>query len=361
MKFVEVVPAYPNAYPIRYKEDYFYWPARMMMDRGFDVEFLTCQPGVDGQVHEGVKIRRFRNAFSALSHVNRDKTISLVHAHLRPYPPSFLMAFCNKPKILSPHTYFLGSNFIARRLSLAAMPKFDRIICFTPYERELYARAGIPEKKLVVLPHPIDHEFYSAKPRGMAAIRKRLGLKADEFVVVTVANLRRFKRIETLLQAFSLLGKSAKARLVIVGDDLLWREGAPSLEQLIREFNVKNVIRTGALDPDGVREALSVSDVFVNTSDNEAQGLAAYEAAAAGLPLCLSGVGSFTSVFGELALYHHYTDFEKLAANLRHYYDDRKSAATAGRKLQSFVRQWDFNEIRKRMSSLYEEVMSSWA
>ncbi len=352
-KFVEIVPAYPHKYPLRYKEDYFLWPAKMMMDRGFDVEFFTTDKGKDAEVSNGIVIRRFGNPFSMISAVNKDKDIRLVHAHLRPYLPSLLSGFSNKPSILTPHTYILGSNPLIALGSVLAMKRFDRVIAITPYERDIYLKAGI--KNAVLMPHPIERDFYDA-PVNKQDVRKKYGIN-DEFVVVTVANFRKFKRVDTILKAFKILSQKADSRLIIAGGDLLHRENVPSIAEMIKMYDVKGVIHTGVLQPEQVREILGIADVFVNSSDNETQGLAVYEAACRAVPLCLSNIGSFTTVFGNLALYHDYDNPNKLAENLVYYSNNPKKAAANGFSLRSLMKQWDFDEAKNQMEQLYEQVM----
>ncbi len=352
-KFVEIVPAYPHKYPLKYKEDYFFWPAKLMMEKGFDVEFFTTEKGSNNEVHNGIRIRRFANSFSMISAINKDSEIKLLHAHLRPYIPSLLAGFSNKPSILTPHTYILGSNPVIAFGSVLAMKKFDKVIAITPFEREIYLRAGI--KNAILMPHPVDREFYAARV-DKEAVKKKYGIK-DEFVVVTVANFRKFKRVDTILKSFKILNSKIKSKLIIAGGDLLHQEGVLSIREMIKLFNVKDVIITGVLQPEQVREVLAIADVFVNSSDNETQGLAVYEAACRSVPLCLSNIGSFTTVFGNLALYHNYDDPGNLAENLLYYSNNPKSAIKAGSGLKALMDNWDFDKSRKEMEHLYEEVM----
>ena len=356
MLYVQVVPEYPHRLALDEKEDYFYWPARLMLDRGYKAEFLTTQPGAQDQVCKGTTTKRFSSARAIISYINKKRDIKLVHAHLRPYFPSLLTALSNKPKILTPHTYILGSNPFIAAASVFLMKKFDRIIALTPYEKEVYVRAGIPAEKIAVIPHPVNYRFYSAAVRNAPSIRKKMGIK-DELVIVTVANIRKFKRIDTLLKAFKELSSSVNAKLIIVGEDLLRKEKVPSVTEMAGTMGIKNLVQTGFLPAGKVSEILAVADVFVNTSDNEPMCLAVYEAASAGVPLCLSNIGSFTSVFKGMARYHHCADYLTLAENILYYARNRREAAEKGRKLKQFVRAWDFDAIRKRMAKLYEEVM----
>ncbi|MBI2575320.1 glycosyltransferase family 4 protein, partial [Candidatus Woesearchaeota archaeon] len=228
-KYVEIVPSYPLRYALREKEDYFYWPARMMMDKGFEVEFLTLEPGKKSGVRNGILVRRFNSALSLLSFINRDREIRLVHAHLRPYPPCFFGGFTNKPKVLTPHTYILGSNPVISRLSVLMMNRYDRVIALTPHERDVYLKSGVRKDKVVLLPHPVDYSFYSAPAKNSGLVKKRLDISKGEFVIVTVANIRKCKRMDTLLRAFRVVSLRLPAKLIIVGDDMLWQEKASSV------------------------------------------------------------------------------------------------------------------------------------
>ena len=76
--------------------------------------------------------------------------------------------------------------------------------------------------------------------------------------------------------------------------------------------------------------------VFVNTSDPETMGLAVYEGGAAGLPLCLSDIGSFRTVFKDMALYSPPREKEKLAENFLKYYPECHIKNTA-EKIKSLL------------------------
>ncbi len=354
-KFAEIVSTYPHKYPIIEKEDYFYWPAKLMQDSGYDVEFLTTEKG-EQKNHKGIQIKRFKNPFSILSHINKDKDIKLVHAHLRPYPPSFLAAFSNKPKILTPHTYILGSSRPIAHISKLAMRKFNKVIALTPYERDIYLKAGITNTELI--PHPVDYDFFS-KPPNKPALKKRFGLK-DEFIIVTVANIRKIKRLDILLKAFKIVNEKTSSKLVIIGHDMLNEENAPTLRSMITDLRLEeSTIHTGALEPELIRDMLHSSNVFVNTSMQEVQCLSAYEAAASGIPLCLPRIGSFTSVFGDLATFHDPGDHEKLAQDLNFLYENRNEFRKQGLHLKKFVKKFSFEPTKHKMVQLYESVLGS--
>ncbi|MBI4439271.1 glycosyltransferase family 4 protein [Candidatus Woesearchaeota archaeon] len=355
MKFVEIVLEYPLRFPLTFKEDYFNWPARLMLEKGFGVEMLTLQAGGSDSV-SGIKVRRFGSTLALLRHVSRDRDVRLIHSHLRPYPPSFFSAFVGKPKVLTPHTYILGSNPFVAWLSVRVMRRFDRVIALTPYEEKVYLDAGLGRDRVVLLPHPVDHEFFSGRV-DVRKVREKYDVGEHEFVVTTVSNIRKCKRVDTILRAFRAFSRRVPSRLFVVGEDLLWTEREKSVKSMVAGLGLDNVVQTGFLEPGLLREVLAISDVFVNSSEVEAQGLSVYEAAAAGVPLCLSSIGSLRSVFRGLALYHMPSDWQGLEHNLLSLWRDSSGRKLMGRKLKEFVKAWDYAGIRKRMESLYSGVM----
>ncbi|MBI3034054.1 glycosyltransferase family 4 protein [Candidatus Woesearchaeota archaeon] len=362
MKFVEIVPEYPMRLGMNEKEDYFYWPAKLMMDKGYKVEFFTLKKKnkPSKEVFNNITVRRFSSPLSLLVHLFFQRGVKLIHAHLRPFTPSLFAALLfNKRRIITPHSYILGSSRLIAELSIFLFKRFDKIIALTPYEKGIYLKKGIPSDKVFLLPHPVDYEFYSKKISGKETVRKKWKINKNTFVVISVANIRKFKRMETLLNAFKIFNAEViNSKLIIVGEDQLYKERAPSLNDMIEQFGVKNVILTGFQSHNSVRSILNISDVFVNTSDNETQCLAVYEAACVPVPLCLSEIGSFTGIFRDSALYHKYYDFEKLAANLSSYYNDTKLRKKNSQSAKKLMRLWNFSAIKKKMEKLYDEVMA---
>ncbi len=367
-KFIQIVPVYPLA--LTFKENYFLWPAVMMKEKGYDCEFVTLaqtakKGGVESEksaaAHKGFevidsfRVRRFASTLGLLWYVLRQDCV--LHAHLRPYLPSLLASLLPKKKIITPFTYELGSNFLIRQLSLFLMRRFNNVIPISPYESEVYLQHGFRKEQVVWIPLAIDYALFS-RAKKEAAVAKKFGIKNARLTLVTVANFRYFKRVDVLLRAFASLQKSVKSsQLIIVGDDWLAQEGKPSIAEIIKELGLVNVIRTGYQHSEVVCKILKFADIFVNTSSVESQCIAVYEAAAAGLPLCLSDIGSFTEVFREHALYHHYDDAASLKANMLHYYSDKRLAGRNAAFLKKFVKVWDYEVIKRKLWAAYEAVL----
>jgi glycosyltransferase involved in cell wall biosynthesis len=180
-------------------------------------------------------------------------------------------------------------------------------------------------------------------------------------VIIALANVRKNKRFDILLKAFVLVKKKIpEAKVLVAGTDMLHAQGLPSMKEMAAELKISDsLILTGHQPQEIVRKLYSVSNVFVHPAENEYQGLVSYEAAAMGLPLCLSSIGSHTTVFKEHALYHHYEDFRTLAKNIITSLQHPERREEHIKFLKSHMKNWDYPVMFKRMSEFYDEVLES--
>ncbi len=114
-----------------------------------------------------------------------------------------------------------------------------------------------------------------------ATVRTALGLRTDDVVVGTVANLRAQKDYPTLLDAARLLvDRGVAFRLVAVGQGPLEREITSRRDEL----GLGDHVVLAGFRPDAV-EVMAACDVFVLASAWEGLPVAVMEAAALGLPI----------------------------------------------------------------------------
>ena len=370
-KFVLITMHYPSVFLVMETEDYMYAPCKIMKKAGYEVEILTLrrQDKPDEEIVRDVKVKRFSNTASLLHYVYKDPNIVLVHTILRPFLPSLLAAFLPKPKIMTPNTFEPGSTKLIAAISIALMKRFDRLFNITPYEREIYKKAGIPNEKLELLPFPIDYDFFTKNVGKKQALRKKWKLKDEEFVVVTTCNIKSVKNVDTMLKACAEAKKTVpKIKFILVGPDSLgskrykdtYQKDNFNLQALVKKLNIgSNIKLTGALEAKYIRELLQAADCFINTSSIESQSISVYEAAASATPLCLSQIGSFTSVFKELAKFNKPRDHKALANNLVWYAQHEKEAKELGKKLKTKVKDWDYKKTEKRMLEIFKQVMKN--
>ena len=356
------MPRFPTGctFQIDKKENFYLYPTIIAEKLGLDPEIwcLKKKGLKKQQTLFGVTIKRF-SYISLIKHLFLDKGIALIYTHLRPFPPSLLASLTNKPTTLIPHTYGLGSNFLIKKISLFFMKRFTKVICLTPYEEEIYKKNGL--KNTILLPHAINYKFFSKKNKE--DVRNKLNLKRNDFVIVTFANFRKFKNLDVMVNAFKIFNNKVKgSKFIIIGKDLLQsdfykeqkkQKGPTSIKELIEKTKTNNSVSyLGELNHKDLKDVLYTSDLFVNSSDPETMGIAVYEAASTGLPLCLSDIGSFRTVFGEYVLYNKPKDPIKLAENFMAYYKSKKLRKKNSIYLKKKMKEWNYQNTTRKIEKL---------
>lgn len=164
--------------------------------------------------------------------------------------------------------------------------------------QSLVARWGVPEARVVVVPHGIDHDKFRPTPGGspLAAPGKRT------FVYVGDDNPRK----NVLLAVRALAALKARhgidARLVRVGPTRF----PPVHEEYRRAASDAGVelVEPGFLDDDALTRLLSACDAFVWPTRGEGFGFPPLEAMACGAPVVALDTPVNREVCGPLACYH---------------------------------------------------------
>ncbi|MFJ6699569.1 glycosyltransferase [Streptomyces sp. NPDC091272] len=144
---------------------------------------------------------------------------------------------------------------------------------------------GVPASRIHVVPNGIDAALFRHDAGSRASTRAALGVPQDAFVVGGVGRLVPGKRFDVLVRAVAAL---PGAQLLLAGDGPE-RESLRSLAARLEAADRVHLLGerdcAGTAAAPGVPALLGAMDVFVSTSREEAFGLAAVEALAAGLPV----------------------------------------------------------------------------
>lgn len=168
----------------------------------------------------------------------------------------------------------------------------ERVIAPTEKVRAMLESYNI-SCPISVIPSGIDLEkFYRSENDKVAVIKRNLGIKNSDFVLVYIGRLAEEKNVDELIKMEKYF-ESDNIKLLIVGDGP-YRE---KLEKTVLECGVSDkVIFAGMAAPEDVGAYYKCGDVFVSASSSETQGLTYIEALASGLPVickkdkCLDGV-----------------------------------------------------------------------
>jgi UDP-glucose:(heptosyl)LPS alpha-1,3-glucosyltransferase len=137
---------------------------------------------------------------------------------------------------------------------------------------------GVPPDRIRTIHNGVDVDHFDSRRQAAAgaALRRRLGIDADEVVVIVVAHNQRLKGVHVVSQAVRRLrGEGLPVRLVICG--------TPQTESRGRRATAEGVIHAGSVGD--TAPFYAAADIAVQASFYDACSLATLESLASGLPV----------------------------------------------------------------------------
>lgn len=165
-----------------------------------------------------------------------------------------------------------------------------------------------------ILSEPID-------PEKKIRLRNRLQLSRYSKIVITVGRFIRSKRIDVLISAWEHL--PSDWLLVIVGEGELEHD----YKRQVEDASLANVIFTGHLKAEKLKEYYLASDLFVLPTELDVWGLVVNEALSSGLPVittdkCIAGLELITD--GHNGYISSVGDVESLSTKIKDILLDEK-------------------------------------
>lgn len=200
-------------------------------------------------------------------------------------------------------------------------------------------------------PRGIDTVRFTPGKRS-AEWRARLGIGADELVILHVSRLVREKRLDTLTA--SLKQVTAPHRVVIVGD-------GPDRDLVAREL--PDAILAGFLRDEALATAYASSDLFIFPSDSESFGNVTLEAMASGLPcVCADATGSRSLVVpNETGFLIPADDAAGFARQLTRLAGDETLRRRMGEAARARALTYSWEETLARMLGYYRALLAGTA
>jgi len=206
--------------------------------------------------------------------------------------------------------------------------------------------------------------FRPADAAERAAIRRRLDLPADKFLVVFASRISHEKDPETVLQAVA----RARARGL---DAVLLNLGGGYQEfiDLARTMEIRDasdwVLGRPAVHPiTELADYFRTADVLVQGSLEEGLGLSPLEALACETPVIATAVGGMAAHLGDYAALTPRRDADAIARALKAIATDQKAARAWARLGRDYVcREWSrekaFRELQRTLSSIARQSSDS--
>lgn len=157
--------------------------------------------------------------------------------------------------------------------------------------------------------------------KDINSLKKKLGIKKKDFVVMTVSRLAKEKSVDRIINNHKeLVKKYSNMKLLIVGD-------GPDIDKLKDEAKSlgvsDSVIFTGKIPLSDIPIYYQLGNVFVTASKSETQGLTVVEAISSSLPVVAVKDDSFVNSVIEDFNGFVFTDDEKYINSISKLYEDK--------------------------------------
>ncbi len=163
-----------------------------------------------------------------------------------------------------------------------------KTICVSNAVRDALVNSyAFPAHKTITVRNGVSTSKFSPCKADGAAVRARLDVEPDEFLLVCAARLVEAKGVDILIYAFSrVVRQGIRCKCVIIGD-------GPLREQLVKLANSEGLSAFVSFEgfQKDVRPYLHAGSAFILTSHLEGLPISVLEAMACGLPCIVTNVG----------------------------------------------------------------------
>ncbi|MEQ9466106.1 MAG: N-acetyl-alpha-D-glucosaminyl L-malate synthase BshA [Ekhidna sp.] len=200
-----------------------------------------------------------------------------------------------------------------------------------------------------VIPNFIDLDRFKKQPKEHF---KKAICPNDEKLVVHTSNFRKVKRVDDVLKVFCELRKVVPSKLLLIGDG----PERKRMEDMAREICTEDIRFLGKLE--AVEEVLSVSDLFLMTSEKESFGLAALEAMACEVPVVSSNAGGLPelNLEGKSGYVCEVGDIDAMVKRAIHILDNENLESFKQGALAR-AKEFDIKNILPKYETFYQSVL----
>jgi len=186
-------------------------------------------------------------------------------------------------------------------------------------------------------------------------IRKNVAPNGEK-ILIHVSNFRPLKRVGDTVKILNEVRKNIPCKLVLVGDG----PERSSVENLCRELRLQSDVHFLGKQTE-LTSLLSISDVFLLTSETESFGLSILEAMACEVPVVSTNVGGIPEliVAGETGFMSNVGSIEKMANNVLLLLSNEERRRQFGKKALKRAEQFfDYKMIIPKYEEYYERVLT---
>ena len=162
--------------------------------------------------------------------------------------------------------------------------------------------------------------------KSRAEVRRRLGLRQDDFVLIHLSNLRPVKRAADVLRVIGELKDQKHVKLLVLAG-----EPFEPFRPLVKKLGIEGrvVVRHNVVD---IENYISAADAGLYASERESFGMGVLETMSFGKPVVATRVGGVSEIMidGETGFLKRLGDVKNMAAAVRRMARDPELCARMG-------------------------------
>jgi len=212
-------------------------------------------------------------------------------------------------------------------------------------------RYGLKSVRSSVIYNGIDFSDLATGIEMPTVMKNRI---KGNFIVGTTSRFAGFKKIERLIEGFSIFQEGRDCLLFLVGDGVSRRD----LERKVTECGIsEKTVFTGYQS--NVRSYQAAMDVCVFPSQNEPFGLVAVETLSLGKPtIVFNDGGGIVEVVGKFDGDDVVDGIDSLVGRLKHYYDRRNGTDPLRKDRVEYAKRFDIKILESNFSDIYREILA---
>ena len=206
------------------------------------------------------------------------------------------------------------------------------------------------KKNMDIIPNGLDlKQFKDVNKEETKRIKQIYNIKDNDFVILSLSRLSKEKRIDEIIKIMPKLQEYPNIKLLIVGQ-------GPDEERLkkIARF-CKNIIFTGEVPNEKVKNYYKVGTVFVTNSIAETQGLTLVESLASNLPVLCINNALYEDVIKDGENGITFNNCDELTEIIKNLYDKRENLEKLKKNSSLNLEKYSVETQAKQLLDVYEE------